>query len=61
MITISKTKKASETSRKMKNQRNIIPPKDYNNLPGTHPKDIEISDLPVKEFMIAILWKLNEL
>lgn len=42
-------------------QQNIIPPKDYNNLPGTHPKDIEISDLPVKEFMIAILWKLNEL
>lgn len=39
----------------------MTPPKDYNNLSVTHLKDMEICDLPVKEFIIAILWKLNEL
>ena len=38
----------------MKNQGNMIPPKDYNNLTIPDPKDMEISDLPNKEFKIAV-------
>ena len=45
----------------MKNQRNMIPPNDHNNLLVTDPKDMEICDLLEKEFKIAISKKLNEL
>lgn len=38
----------------------MISPKDHNNLPVTNPEDMEICDLPNKEFKI-VLRKLNEL
>lgn len=44
----------------MKNQTSMISPKDHNNLPVTNPEDMEICDLPNKEFKI-VLRKLNEL
>ena len=50
-----------KTSRNMKNQEHKTPLKDDNNLSGTDSKEMEICDLPDKEFKIAILRKLNEL
>ena len=45
----------------MKNQENMTFPKDHSYLPVTDHKDMEIHDLPSKEFKIALLRKLNEL
>ena len=45
----------------MKNQVNMTSPKDHNNPPVTKHNDMEICNLPYKEFKIAILRKLNEL
>ena len=39
----------------------MTPPKKHNNFPVTNPKDMEICDLPNKEFKIAVLKKFNEL
>ena len=39
----------------------MTPPKDHNNLPVTNPKDMELWDLPGKEFKITDLRKLSEL
>lgn len=50
-----------KTPKTIKNEGHTAPLKDHNNLPVTEPKDIEIYDLPNKDFKIAILWKLNEL
>ena len=33
-----------------KNQGNMTPPKDHNNIPVDDPKDMEIWDLPNKKF-----------
>lgn len=41
-------------SRNMKNQGNMTPPKNYDNLPIPDTKDMRISDLPNKGFKIAI-------
>ena len=38
----------------MGNQGNMTPPKENNNIPVTHPKDIEICNLPDKEFKTAV-------
>lgn len=45
--------------RNMKNQANMVSPKNHNNLPVTKYKDMEIYNLPDKAFKIAILRKLN--
>ena len=45
----------------MKNQENMTSLKDHNNLPVTEPKDMEICDLPDKEFKTVVLKKLKEL
>lgn len=42
------------------NQRNMTPQWDHNNL-TMDPKDMEICDLPHKEFKIAICRKLSKL
>ena len=39
----------------------MTPPKDHNSLPVTNTKDMELWDLPDKEFKITVLRKLNEL
>ena len=39
----------------------MTPLKDHNIFPIINPKDIEIVNLPHKEFKIAVLRKLNEL
>ena len=49
-----------KTSRHVKNQRNKTPPKDHTSLSVTGPKDMEINDLPSREFKIAVLRKLHE-
>ena len=36
-------------------------PKDHNNFPVTNPKDMEICNLPDREFKIVVLRKLSEL
>ena len=38
----------------------MIPPKEYNNLPVTIPKEMEICNLPDKEFKIFVLRKFGE-
>ena len=38
----------------------MTPPKEQNNFPVTDPKEMEMSNLPNKEFKI-VLRKLNEL
>lgn len=53
-------KTATQTSRDMKNQRNVTPPK-HNNLPVTDPQDMDIHDLPNKDTKIAVVRKLIEL
>ena len=45
----------------MENQGNVTSPKDHSNLPVIEPKDIQICNLPNKEFEIALLRKLGEL
>ena len=44
----------------MKNQGNMTPPKDHDNFLVTDPNDMEIYDLPNKEFKITVLRKLNK-
>lgn len=39
----------------------MTPSKEHNNFPGTNPKEMEICDLPNKEFKIVVLRKLSEL
>lgn len=39
----------------------MTPPKDHNNLPVTHFKDMEVCNLPDKVLKIAVLRKLDEL
>lgn len=50
-----------KTPRHMRNQSKMTPPKDHNNLPLTEPVDMEIYNLPEKEFKIYALRKFNEL
>ena len=50
-----------ELKEDLKNQVNMIPPKEYNNLLLTKTKDIEIYDLLNEKIKIALLSKLNEL
>lgn len=45
----------------MKNQANMTLPKGTNKTPVTDPKEMEIYDLPYKEFKIITLQKLNEM
>lgn len=45
----------------MKNQGNVKTSKEHNNLLVTDPKDLQIYELPYKEFKIAVLRKLDEL
>lgn len=45
----------------MKNKGNMTPTKYHNNLLVNKPKDMEICDLPNKEFNIAISRKLDDL
>lgn len=49
----------NNASRNMKNQGNIIPPKDQNNLPAIDSKDIELHNLPDKEFKIALFKEVQ--
>ena len=44
----------------MKNQGNVTSLKDHNNLPVFEPKDMEIYDLPDKEFKIAVARKYGD-
>lgn len=44
----------------MKNKE-TTPSKNHNNFPVVDPKDMEIYNLPNKDFEIAVLRKLNEL
>ena len=44
----------------MKNQRNTLPPKKHSKPPVTDPKEMQIHELPDKEFKI-ILKMLREL
>lgn len=43
----------------MKNLGNVAPSKEHSNSPGTDPKDMEIYDLPNKEFKTAILKEIQ--
>lgn len=52
-------KQQHKTPRNMKNQANMVSPKNHNNLPVTKYKGMEIYNLPDKAFKIAILRKLN--
>ena len=45
----------------MKNQVNIIPPKETNKAPITDPKEMEIYVLSDEEFKIILLKKFSEL
>ena len=45
----------------MKNQANMIPPKETNKTPVTNPKEMEIYKLSDKELKIIILKKLNDM
>ena len=42
-------------------QETITLPKDHSNLLVTNPEDMEICNLHIKEFKIAVIGKLNEL
>lgn len=44
-----------------KNQRTMTRPKDYSNTPATGPKEMEIKELPDKEFKIIFLEMLRDL
>lgn len=54
-------RKQCKTSRNVKNQGNKTSPKDHSNLEVIKSKDVEICNLPGKEFRVAALWKLSEL
>lgn len=43
-----------------KNQRNVIPPKEHTRLPVTDLKEMELCELPDKEFKIIFLKMLRE-
>lgn len=45
----------------MKNEGNMTPLREHNNLPVTDTKDMKICCLPDKEFQIGLVRKLNEL
>ena len=45
----------------MKNQVDMIPTKETNQAPITDPKEMEIYELPNKEFRIILLGKFSEL
>lgn len=52
-----------KTSRNMKNQGKVTPPKGHNNFPVSDPPNREIYNIPDKEFKIAFLrnpYKLSE-
>lgn len=44
----------------MKNQANMTLPKETNNIPITNPKEMDIYELPFKEFKTIILKKFSE-
>lgn len=48
-----------KTLKNMKNLGNVAPSKEHSNSPGTDPKDMEIYDLPNKEFKTAILKEIQ--
>jgi len=50
-----------KTSRNMKNQGNMTPPKEHNNFLVTNPKEMEICDFRNKKFKIVVLRKLSDL
>lgn len=54
-------KQQCKNPKNTKNQGSITTPKDHNNLTVTEPKDMEMYDLPNKEFKMAVLRILNEL
>jgi len=45
----------------MKNQGNMTPPKKHNDFPVTYSKEMEVYELPDKEFKIIVLRKLSKL
>ena len=45
----------------MKNQAHMTPPKKINKVLVTDPKEMDIYDLPDREFKAIILKKLNEM
>ena len=49
-----------KTSTNTKNQGNVMPVKDHNNLLVTDPKDMQICDLPDKKAVLRKLKKLQE-
>lgn len=44
----------------MKNQGQILSPKNHNNFPVTNHKEIEMYELPDTEFNIIVLQKLSD-
>lgn len=42
-------------------QINMTPPKKTNKVPGTNAKEMDVYDLPDREFKILILKKPNEM
>jgi len=49
-----------KTSRNMKRQGKMTPPKNHNDLPVSDPQNMEIYNMPDKEFKIAVLRKPNK-
>lgn len=54
-------RRVTATSKNVKNQGNMTPPKDFNKLLVTETQDMKSCDLPNKGFEIAVLRKLSGL
>lgn len=57
----SNIKIAAPNSKKHEKSKNVVSPTEYNDLPETSHKDMEIYYFPNREFKIPVLGKLDEL
>lgn len=54
-------KKQSKIPKNVESQRNMTSPKENNNFPVTNPKEMEIYELPNKEFKMMLSRKFKKL
>ena len=61
MVVFSNAKFPAKITRHRNKQENMAQSKDQNKIPDTDPKEMQIYELPDKEYKIAVIKMLNEL
>lgn len=61
VVVFSNAKFPTKITRHRNKQENMAQSKDQNKIPETDPKEMQIYELPDKEYKIAVIKMLNEL